>query len=157
MRESFYGSLAWRTNSCGNGEQQHLPSESHRLRSSYTHTLKSGGFLSNPKSAAPIAKSLEGDVREPLQGPKPQSSAGGAAPAAAAVLRRVRVEMRPVSASATEASDKGVGARGGRFWRSSPGGHRENRSESGVGRAPFPVNLLIFAGQERSNSDDFTC
>ena len=43
-------------------------------------------------------------------------TAGCAALAAAAVLRRFRVEMRPVGGSATdEASDGGVGARGGEF------------------------------------------
>ena len=64
----------------------------------------------------------EEDVRGTLQGLKPQSTAGYAAPVAAAVLRPVRVEMRPVGGSATEASDGGVGALGGVSGGVAPGG-----------------------------------
>ena len=62
----------------------------------------------------------EEDVRGTLPGPKPYSTAGCAAPIAVAVLRRVRVEMRTVSGSATEASDGGVGAREGKSDRVAP-------------------------------------
>ena len=57
----------------------------------------------------------EEDVRGTLPGSKPYSTAGCATLAAAAVLRRVQVEMRPAGGSTTEASDGRVGARGGNF------------------------------------------
>ena len=53
---------------------------------------------------------------------------GNAAPAAAAVLRRVRVEIRTVGSSATEASDGGVGTRGGKSGGVAP----ESTAKTGV-------------------------
>ena len=54
--------------------------------------------------------------------------AGCAAQAATAVLRRVRMEMRPVGGSSTEAPDGGVGARGGNSGGVTP----EDTASTGV-------------------------
>ena len=59
--------------------------------------------------------------------------------------------MRPVGGSATEISDGGVGDRGGRSGGVGPGGHRENRSEIGVGgRAKWRAAEAVITGTDQS-------
>ena len=50
----------------------------------------------------------QADGRGAPPGPKPQSTAGGSAPAAVAVLRRVRVEMRPKAARQSKVPSRSV-------------------------------------------------
>ena len=60
-----------------------------------------------------------------LPDPKLWSTAGCSAPAAAAVLRRVRVKIRPEGVNATEASEEGVGVGGCNFGGVAPKGTRK--------------------------------
>ena len=64
--------------------------------------------------------------------------------------------MRPVGGSATEASDGGVGARGGKSGGVAPEGTTETRKESGVGGRPkwCVAEAVITGTAESRNTGD---
>ena len=106
----------------GRREVRRVESDSHIIgalkgsaqsRSDWMGTVGIGGRVrggpgatangSQGRGTRAVGSTREKDDREILPGPKPYSTAGCAAPAAAAVFRRVRVEMRPEGGSATGA------------------------------------------------------